>query len=521
MTTTRMNRAARRSVAGIGAAAAAAALLASPAGASAGYTVGDDAEYTRATYEIVYESATVRDAADSYLRTAVAEVESFTPIRFTIGRVGARTGAPGEIFVEDTTPSSSCDGVPIWNAARQRYQWDGCGVQVGQTPIKGGGIQFRMAAFSKPWQYLRAMATHELAHVLGLNHVDDTSQLMHLHVGSEDYSPSGSLKWGDRAGLTHLSRKVPAPVTVPGGFSRTAAAGDDKAFYVDSGGEIRNSYWNPTEGWRDSALGGQVRADSPLVAASSERVFYISANGRLANAWWDGGWRFAYLDSDGPVARAGSGLAYADGKVFYVGSDGKVANAYYQDSAWRFASISALAARPGSPLAAASGRQVFFVSTDHRVANAYWSETSGWSSRVTTTSGQTVRTGSGLEHASGHVFYVGADARLTNVYHDGSGWAAGPVQPSGAVRSGSPLTARADGDQVFFIGSEGRLHNAYWNGSAWASTRLTGDDQAVAATSGLSFAEGHVFFTNAEKRLAHAYHSGSWTFSTIHGSYPQ
>lgn len=149
-------------------------------------------------------------ASDSLVSEAIAEVSALTGLKFSFegatdakpsGGVRARTGGP--ILIAWTTPEEVPDlAGNVAGLGGSTAQWHGVG-SVGR--YVSGEVALDAPQLTRLLQrgggrhLARAIVMHELGHLVGLDHVDDPSQLMHRRN-------SGVLKFGDgdRRGLALL-----------------------------------------------------------------------------------------------------------------------------------------------------------------------------------------------------------------------------------------------------------------------------------------------------------------------------
>lgn len=469
-----------------------------------GFTIYSSSAKTSPTYTIRFASTSVRDTTKPYLDSAIAEIHARTNTRISFNpTVGADTSVPNEIFINSGT-NSPCGSTG----------WDGCGGhRLSNNVVVNGFITFRLAAFSKATAYLHAMVAHELGHSLGLMHHSSTASLMHWDVGSEDYVSGVAYKTGDLNGFRYLARYTPAPAPPTKGMpgqSRISTTTTTDIYYVDSSDRIANAYVKDGS-WHTAPIGGQVRADSPIVSPARHRIFFIDRYNRLANAYQTNGtWYVTTVGNN--VAKAGSGLASPnDSYVYYVNADGKLATTYYSGGRWNTGVIGG-APRAGTPLHSPKQGQIYFFDTSNRLSNAWY--TTQWN--VYHIGGQ-ARAGSGLTSPDGtNVYFVDPSHRIVNAWHTaGVGWKMGPM--GGAVRAGSPLDSPVAG-RVFYFDTVNRLANAYVSNGSWAFNSVAGTGRAGSGLDAPGGDAKNVYFAETGGALAHAWYSTGWRWGAIGGT---
>lgn len=504
-----------------GAAAISAAVAGAPtamAHVGDGFKTYGDATRASLPHYTVRLTSTIEEAAlRDGLRNAISQIEAATSTRITLaaGRTQATASPPyGEIHVIIGTTYSACGST------------DGCGAITRLTNNNGftynasGLINLRASVFEGTTAFQRSMIAHELGHTLGLDHSDDSAQLMHGTVTSAD---GGTYKAGDIRGLQYLARSTPGAPSIARSIALDAPS-ERQAFYADASGELRHSYWDATAGeWRDTRLHDSAihaRTGSPIVSnEAGTQVFFVSTANRLANSYYsDGAWATRYLSGDDVQVQAGSDLELANGKLYFVSAAGTLHNAYWSNSRWNFAGLNNdVRPRAGSALEVNdASTQLFFVSTTNRLANAYYSN-GQWQTAHLTGDDVAVRGGSDLALANGKVFFQRSDGTLYNAYWSNSRWNFAGIHNGVVPLAGSPIETNENATQVFFVSTQNRVANAYYSAGAWDSRHLTNDDRPVTPGSDLALSDGHVFFVNANSKLEHAYYTTRWEFSTIGG----
>lgn len=156
-------------------------------------------------YVINSDSAPSRFADGRFVRDAVQEISEVSGLEFrydgkTHDRFRSRSFDQGPILISfDTLPdeASMQDAVAMGGSATLAHS--------GKPVYATGDVTFKRDYFdliaSRPDGYdeARAIALHELGHVLGLDHVDDTDEIMYPTEGHvRDLGP------GDRTGLKIL-----------------------------------------------------------------------------------------------------------------------------------------------------------------------------------------------------------------------------------------------------------------------------------------------------------------------------
>ncbi|MGY1672744.1 matrixin family metalloprotease [Geodermatophilus sp. SYSU D00710] len=175
----------------------------------------------RAVHYVVGAGDTPPDA-EALVADAVAEVAAATGLRFvpegrTDERVGrdrpayqpARYGnrwAPVLVSFEPPAGNPDVGGGVAARGGSEAVSAGGPAVYVTGSVVVDADWAAGAAATPAGRAALRAVLVHELAHVLGLAHVDDPGELMHgANDGQLDLGP------GDRAGLARLGRGACEP----------------------------------------------------------------------------------------------------------------------------------------------------------------------------------------------------------------------------------------------------------------------------------------------------------------------
>ena len=153
---------------------------------------------------------------DGLIEEAVAEISAATGLTFV--HRGITTEAPSEdrdTYQPDRYGKRWAPILVTWTSPAEIPELDGDTAGLGGSPYAhtpgkpfvyvAGQVQldapdqYEILQYPGGRDYVRAIIVHELAHVVGLDHVDDPSQLM--HAGNNGLTALGD---GDRAGLALL-----------------------------------------------------------------------------------------------------------------------------------------------------------------------------------------------------------------------------------------------------------------------------------------------------------------------------
>lgn len=152
---------------------------------------------------------TMPSGAEGVVEEAIARIAEVSGLELVVSGTTARvpglvTMSRAPILVAWTDPDEfpRLDG-EVAGAARSVSAPAGSAevFVTGQVALDGPDAAMMLAGGPRGRDLVRALVMHELGHVLGLDHVDDPSQLMHHdNVGVLD------LQAGDRAGLARLGQ---------------------------------------------------------------------------------------------------------------------------------------------------------------------------------------------------------------------------------------------------------------------------------------------------------------------------
>lgn len=129
--------------------------------------------------------------ADAYLRKALANTTAATGWNFK------KVASDGDLsfFVDRKTSAGSVKGLATWSTSQDAIYSATINVSIGSKTTIGQNV---------------GIFGHEIGHSLGLDHVNDSTQLMYPHLTSGD----GSFRAGDRAGLAQLGVNTPCVLSV-------------------------------------------------------------------------------------------------------------------------------------------------------------------------------------------------------------------------------------------------------------------------------------------------------------------
>ena len=155
---------------------------------------------------------------------------------------------------------------------------------------------------------------------------------------------------------------------------------DNKLFYFDNSGKIRNLYY--TNSWQDFVLNNSapLSTGTGLVSSNNSTIFYTSTLNSIVRIFWNGTiWAYQNLNIN---LSPGSNLIYVDQKVIFVHTDGKLHNLILNPSNGNWydggvMSVGAPTPRSNTPLIGGANGILYYINTDNQIVKLVY-QNSSW-----------------------------------------------------------------------------------------------------------------------------------------------